>query len=106
MKKSNVLREGMAKLGVYFEFDDNHYQKDPQGHQGSRKPSFSNNRGRTNLNVHHKRAGIFNLLYWWQKEQRTYGVNVGGKNTRRNSAEKEKNLVYGAIRLARAYINY
>lgn len=27
MKKSNVLRERMAKLGVDFEFDDNHYQK-------------------------------------------------------------------------------
>ena len=27
MKKSDVLREKMAKLGVDFEFDDNHYQK-------------------------------------------------------------------------------
>ena len=27
MKKSDVLRERMAKLGVDYEFDDNHYQK-------------------------------------------------------------------------------
>ena len=27
MKKSNVLRERMAKLSADFKFDDNHYQK-------------------------------------------------------------------------------